>query len=97
MQLVFLPVESAIASGDKGRVSKGAALALEARIALFEGTWDKFRGIAGYQTLLDKAIDATNQIMSSGEYELFDRRDVLEMKAGDIFSFLILRSQIMAI
>jgi hypothetical protein len=83
-----LPVESAIASDDKGRVSKGAALALEARIALFEGTWDEFRGITGYQTLLDKAINASNQIISSGEYELFDRRDVLGNESWRYFFFL---------
>ncbi len=73
----ILPVESDIATNDKGRVSKGAVLALKARVALFEGTWRKFRGIAGYETILDKAIDASDQVISGGQYELFDRRDVL--------------------
>jgi len=72
-----LPVQSAVATNDLGRVSKGAALALKARIALFEGTWRKFRSMSGYETLLDMAIDASGQIISSGEYEIFDRRDVL--------------------
>ena len=83
-----LSVESSIASSDKGRVSKGAALALEARIALFEGTWNEFRGIDGYQTLLDKAINASSQIINSGEYELFDRRDVLGDESWRYFFFL---------
>lgn len=84
----ILPIESAIVENDKGRVSKGAALALKARIALFEGTWRKFRSITGYETLLDKAIDASAQVISSGQYEIFDRRDVL----GDesYFYFFIL-------
>ncbi len=72
-----LPAESAIAANDKGRVSKGAALSLKARVALFEGTWRKFRNIDGYNALLDQAIDASGQVISSGEYEIFGRRDVL--------------------
>lgn len=72
-----LPVESAISENNKGRVSKGAAYALKARVALFEGTWKKFRGIDGYNELLDEAIDASEQVINSGEYEIFNRRDVL--------------------
>ncbi len=72
-----LPTQSAIAPADKGRVSKGAALALKARVALFEGTWGKFRNEDGYAELLDAAIDASTQVMNSSEYEIFDRRDVL--------------------
>jgi len=72
-----LPVESDIPENNKGRISKGSALALKARIALFEGTWKKFRGIDGYDELLGVAIDASEQVINSGEYEIFDRRDVL--------------------
>lgn len=72
-----LPLESAISAGDKGRISKGAALGLKARVALFEGTWMKFRNISGFNALLDQAIDASQQVIGSGEYQLFDRRDVL--------------------
>ena len=74
---------------DNGRVTKWAALALKARVSLFEGTWRKFQeGGTGANELLDKAIDATNQIFASGSFSLFDRRDVL----GDSsyrFSFLL--------
>ncbi|MDD4192849.1 MAG: RagB/SusD family nutrient uptake outer membrane protein [Mangrovibacterium sp.] len=72
-----LPLESAIAANDKGRVSKGAALSLKARVTLFEGTWRKFRNIDGANTLLDQAIDASGQVISSAQYQIFDRRDVL--------------------
>lgn len=82
-----LPIESDISSGDKGRVSKGAALALKAHVALFEGTWRKFRGTDG-NALLDKAIDASNQIMKSGQYSLFDRRDVLGDESYKYFFIL---------
>ena len=44
-----LPLESAILSADKGRVSKGAAQAFLGRVSLYEGTWQKFRnGCRGY-------------------------------------------------
>ncbi len=71
-----LPLEAAIPGGDKGRVSKGAALALKARIALFEGTWRKFRNQDG-NALLDAAIEASGQVVDGNYYQLFDRRDVL--------------------
>ena len=70
-----LPIESDIDGNDKGRVSKGAALSLKARIALFEGTWRKYRNMDGYGTLLDLAISTSEQVMKNGEYELFDQRD----------------------
>ena len=75
--IAVLPLESDIAAGDKGRVSKGAALAIKARVALFEGTWRKFRGMDGYEAFLDQAIEASGQVMNSHQYEIFDRRDVL--------------------
>ncbi len=74
---------------DGGRITKWAALALKARVNLFEGTWRKFQeGGTGANELLDKAIDATNQIFASNKFGLFDRRDVM----GDSsyrFSFLL--------
>lgn len=87
----ILPAESAIAPADKGRVSKGAALALKARVALFEGTWRKSRGEDGYAALLDAAIDASNQVINSNEYELFDRRDVLGDESYRYFLILDLK------
>lgn len=72
-----LPLEKNIAPADKGRVSKGAALSLKARVALFEGTWKKFRGQEEYENLLDEAIEASDAVINSSEYQLFDRRDVL--------------------
>lgn len=39
-----LPVESAIATTDKGRISKWAAKALKAEVELYEATWEKYVG-----------------------------------------------------
>ncbi len=65
-----LPMQSDLSSPDIGRISKGAALALQARVALFEGTWEKFRGQAGAQ-YLDKAIASAGAVINSGAYALY--------------------------
>lgn len=67
-----LPLENAIAASDKGRISKGAAQAFLSRVALYEGTWQKFRGnTARANTLLDKAISNGDEVIKSTQYELF--------------------------
>ncbi|MDR2121417.1 MAG: RagB/SusD family nutrient uptake outer membrane protein [Tannerella sp.] len=71
-----LPEEAAIAENDKGRVSKEAALALKARIALFEGTWRKYRNQDGTD-FLNMAAAASQEVIHGNRYQLFDRRDVL--------------------
>lgn len=83
----LLPLESEISMNDKGRVSKGAALSLKARIALFEGTWKKFRGENG-NAMLDLAIDASGQVINSNEYAIFNREDVLGDKSYKHFFIL---------
>ncbi|TKG94973.1 RagB/SusD family nutrient uptake outer membrane protein [Puteibacter caeruleilacunae] len=85
--ITALPNEKDIASNDKGRVSKEAALSFKARVALFEGTWRKFRNKDG-AALLDQAIDASNQVITGGQYELFDRRDVLGNESYKYFFIL---------
>lgn len=66
-----LPLASAVATGDKGRVTKGAAEALKARVALFEGTWQKYRGGSNANDYLDVAITSANSVVISNEYALF--------------------------
>lgn len=68
-----LPVESAIASTDKGRISKGAAQGFLSRVALYEGTWQKFRNgsSARYDSLLDIATSSAGAVIASNEYALF--------------------------
>ncbi|HWV70538.1 MAG TPA: RagB/SusD family nutrient uptake outer membrane protein [Pseudosphingobacterium sp.] len=68
-----LPTESEIGAANKGRVSKGAAQAFLGRVALYEGTWQKFRSgdAARYNGLLDKAIENSNAVIESGQYQLF--------------------------
>ncbi|TKG95575.1 RagB/SusD family nutrient uptake outer membrane protein [Puteibacter caeruleilacunae] len=75
---ISLPLGSLDGAADVGRITKEAALALKARVCLFEGTWRKYHQSGGdANTLLTQAADAAAQVMNSGKFELFDRRDVL--------------------
>ncbi|SEO06733.1 Starch-binding associating with outer membrane [Mucilaginibacter gossypiicola] len=67
-----LPLESVLKSSDEGRVSKGAAGAFLSRVALYEGTWQKFRGnTSRANALLDVAINSSKDVMTSSQYALF--------------------------
>lgn len=66
-----LPLQSALASVDVGRITQGAALALTARVALFEGTWGKFRADGNATKYLDAAITASRDLINSGTYGLY--------------------------
>ncbi|GEP95866.1 RagB/SusD family nutrient uptake outer membrane protein [Chitinophaga cymbidii] len=66
-----LPLQKQLKAEDDGRVTKGAALALKARVALFEGTWGKFRGDARANERLDDAIEAAAEVINSKQYALF--------------------------
>lgn len=52
-------------------VSKYTALALKSRVALFEGTFDKYHGIPGYEKYLQAAVDASQVLMENSPYGLY--------------------------
>lgn len=60
--------------GNRTRVTQWSALALMARICLYEGTYRKYHAEIGltndYQRFLDKAIWASQQLMQSGKFSL---------------------------
>jgi hypothetical protein len=67
-----LPLQSAISSVDAGRISRGAAQSFLSRVALYEGTWQKFRNNADRATtLLLISANAAKAVMTSGQYNLF--------------------------
>lgn len=66
-----LPVQSDLSTPDIGRITKGAALALSARVALYEGTWEEFRGGADASHYLTLAASAASQVIGSGTYALY--------------------------
>jgi hypothetical protein len=71
--IVDLPLETALAAIDKGRITKGAAQAFLGRVTLYEGTWLKFRNgnATRYNALLDKSMAASNAVITSNQYSLF--------------------------
>nr|WP_067059425.1 RagB/SusD family nutrient uptake outer membrane protein [Mucilaginibacter sp. L294] len=62
----WLPTRAALPTAQYGRVTKSSALALKARIALYEGTWLKFRNKTGWEDHLQKAVDAATAVMGQG-------------------------------
>lgn len=66
-----LPLKSALSSADVGRITTGTALALKARIALFEGTWSKYRD-ADANEYLDIAIESASNVINSNQYSLYN-------------------------
>ncbi|MFA6086785.1 RagB/SusD family nutrient uptake outer membrane protein [Mucilaginibacter sp.] len=68
-----LPVSYLSSSADFGRVSRTAAQAFLGRVALYEGTWLKFRNgdNTRYNMLLDKSAAASNAAIVSGQFALF--------------------------
>ncbi len=72
-----LPKKSELSAADDGRITNGAALALKSRVALFEGTWQKFHNGEDATDFLGKSIEAARQVINSSEYQLWDKRDQL--------------------
>lgn len=70
----LLPVVPA----EEGRLCKDAAYAMLSRVALYEGTWQKFHNnnTARATELLTIARNAAQQVMNGGRYSLF-RHDAL--------------------
>lgn len=66
-----LLLRSELSSEDIGRITKGAAQALMARVALFEGTWNKYHQTGEYIEYLDLAISASTAVIASEEYDLY--------------------------
>ena len=79
-----LPLQSEVTTEDMGRATRGAALALKSRAALFQGTWAKYRNENNWQSYIDKAIEASGQLINSGEYDLFTE------KGDDSYKYLFI-------
>lgn len=78
----WLPTRAALTTAQWGRVMKSTAWGLKARVALYEGTREKFRNETGWQTHLQAAIDAANQVMTQG-HTLFADYGKLFVKDGE--------------
>lgn len=71
----LLPLAKEIPSSDAGRVSSQAASAFLSRVALYEGTWQKFRNSGQNNErsikLLDIAAKAAYRLIEDGSFEIF--------------------------
>lgn len=66
---IKLPSSSTV---ENGRIGREGALAFLSRVALYEGTWQKFRGNeARGKALLDISAKAAKQVMDTKNFELF--------------------------
>ncbi len=79
----WLPTRAALAATQYGRVTKSTALALKARIGLYEGTRGKFHGtVANWQDHLNIAINAATAVMAQGHTLYPNYRDLFT-QAGE--------------
>jgi hypothetical protein len=62
----WLPTRAALPVAQYGRITKSTAYALKARVALYVGTWLKFRGLPGWEDHLQKAVAAATAVMGQG-------------------------------
>lgn len=65
------PQPDVMTAADYGRITRSAALAFKSRVALFEGTWDKARGIATANSNLQIAVEAAQTVINEGKHTLY--------------------------
>ena len=63
--------QSQLSAAEMGRVTQGAALALKARAALYQGTWLKYHNEGSPTAMLTAAVNAADQLVASDEYQLY--------------------------
>ena len=66
-----LPMPSKLKDTEIGRITKTAALTLKSRVALYEGTRQKYREKGEYRGLLQQAKDAALEVIKSNEHQLY--------------------------
>lgn len=67
-----------------GRVHKYAAMQLLARVALYQATYMKYRGISGWEPYMTLAANTAKQMMESGLYQIVRPTQTYYFKKGDL-------------
>jgi len=62
---------SQLAPEEMGRVTQGAALALKARAALYQGTWLRYHNEGSPTAMITASINAAEQLIASNQYDLY--------------------------
>ena len=52
-------------------ITKWTALALKSRMCLFEGTFRKYHGIAGWEAILRECVDASDNLITNSGYRVY--------------------------
>ncbi|WP_047247480.1 RagB/SusD family nutrient uptake outer membrane protein [Maribacter thermophilus] len=60
------------------RITKYSALALKSRVGLYEGTYEKYRDISGYEKYLNAAVEASLQLMEDSPYAVYSTGNTAE-------------------
>ncbi|MBY5956771.1 RagB/SusD family nutrient uptake outer membrane protein [Membranicola marinus] len=75
MDSVMMDIDYAIANmtdeKELNLVTKYTALLLKSRIGLFEGTFRKYHGLPNHEKMLQHAVDAAEELIESGAYQLY--------------------------
>ncbi|TZF84772.1 RagB/SusD family nutrient uptake outer membrane protein [Pedobacter sp. BS3] len=75
MDSVLADINYAVANIPKevqlNRITKYTALALKARICLFEGTFRKYHGLGDYEAFLNEAVAAADELIGYNTYKIF--------------------------
>lgn len=66
-----LPLASALAAAEYGRITKNAAWALKSRMGLTEGTRNKYHSLGNAQKHLQQALSATEELMNLNWHSVF--------------------------
>ena len=80
-----LPKVSELSTDEEGRVSKEAAQAFLSRVALYEGTWQKFHNsnTSRSRELLDVSANAAKDVINSKQFYLFGSTGTESEVLGD--------------
>jgi starch-binding outer membrane protein, SusD/RagB family len=67
----YLPNEDKLTASEEGRLTCTAALTFKSRVALYEGTRQKFHDGGDYLDLLEAAKNASLEVINSDQHQLF--------------------------
>ena len=81
-----LPTIASLGAANYGRISKTAALAFKARVALFEGTRSKFHNYGDANKHLNLAVTAAKTIIDGKQHTLYANYFDLFQMAGEGFA-----------
>lgn len=100
-------IDNAIEHLDKERkvyeVTKWTALALKSRMCLFEGTYRKHHGIAGWEEILDQCILASQELITESGYRIYTSsadkayHELFTFENANIEEMILARQHIVAI